>query len=331
MLSVSVIVPVYNVENYLSRCLDSLFRQTFHDYEIILIDDGSTDTSGDLCDQSAEEHSFIKVIHQKNQGLSSARNKGTQIATGKYVTYVDSDDTVDPHYLEYLYQAIIDTDADCAIARRDRCSDNSKKVDACSDYSIQVWSKERALSEVLTSKNATVSSWNKMGLRSMYLDIPFPVDRYYEDIAHTYRIIDCCEKCVFVDAILYHYWMNPGTITGRKLISLKQCIDYEKSIIECSSFMDQHYPELSADTDVLAARDYMSLYLSSYRCNENDQETEMIRKKIVSWFREHWKAAAGNAHAPREVRFRIWLMNASPALYRSVYYLAIKLYGKQLG
>ncbi|MDU2552528.1 MAG: glycosyltransferase family 2 protein, partial [Staphylococcus epidermidis] len=115
MSEISIIVPVYNVENYLKKCVESILSQTFTDFELLLVDDGSTDSSGEMCDELKRLDERIKVIHKENGGLSSARNAGIDVAKGKYLTFVDSDDYIDTHMLEVLYKNMVHEDADLSI------------------------------------------------------------------------------------------------------------------------------------------------------------------------------------------------------------------------
>ena len=115
MSEISIIVPVYNVENYLKKCVESILSQTFTDFELLLVDDGSTDSSGEMCDELKRLDERIKVIHKENGGLSSARNAGIDVAKGKYLTFVDSDDYIDTHMLEVLYKNMVQEDADLSI------------------------------------------------------------------------------------------------------------------------------------------------------------------------------------------------------------------------
>ncbi len=132
---VSVIVPVYNVKQYIDQCLDSLLHQDYADYEVILVDDGSTDGSGTICDAVAGTNDNVKVIHQENQGLSAARNSGTAVATGEYVAYVDSDDWVAENYISYQMKLALAYDADIVTVRQQSMWNGSKL--GPTDYSIE--------------------------------------------------------------------------------------------------------------------------------------------------------------------------------------------------
>ena len=126
---VSIIIPVYKVEKYLPNCIESILRQTFKDFELILVDDGSPDNCGEICEEYAQKDSRIKVVHQPNGGLSAARNSGIDIAKGDYLTFIDSDDFVFPHYLEILVKLCQENDADMSVCSSVRCSSNDSLTD----------------------------------------------------------------------------------------------------------------------------------------------------------------------------------------------------------
>ena len=119
---ISVIVPVYNVESYLKVCVDSILAQTYENLEIILVDDGSKDSSGKMCDEYAEKDARIKVVHKKNGGVSSARNKGLDVASGEYIGFVDSDDSTKPNMFEILYKNMVTSDADVSVCKANNCT-----------------------------------------------------------------------------------------------------------------------------------------------------------------------------------------------------------------
>lgn len=327
---VSIVVPAYNAENTLERTISDILAQTFQDYELIIVDDGSTDATSQLCDKISKEDQRIQVIHQKNGGLSNARNNGTKVASGKYVTYIDSDDRVESYYLEYLVRGIIEEKADIACGRIDRVKENCPDIHTCEEYSVESFDTRETLSEMLTGKKLTVGACCRLVPRIWQLRYPFLENTYYEDLSNTYKINMLSNKTVFINSTLYHYVMRGGSITGRKVTSVKQCCDYFNAIKACHDTIIVHYPELANDAAVLKARDCMSLYLNIKRCNEQDEELECIEKEINSWMRKNWKKAMMNKKAPLEVRLRILLYRISPKIYKRVYYLGIKIKGKAI-
>lgn len=187
---ISIIVPVYNVEKYLKDCIESILKQSMQDFELILVDDGSTDSSGTICDRYAEKDSRIKVVHTKNGGLSAARNAGIEIARGEFVAFVDSDDYVLPEFIEQMYKKILETDADICECNFSYLK-NQKIINS------------RRLPEVaLDSLNAIrrmfappyagyVNTWNKLYRRKLFDKVYFRKANYTRmNLLH----INCCLK-----------------------------------------------------------------------------------------------------------------------------------------
>ena len=184
---ISVIVPVYNVEKYLEQCIDSLLSQTYQNFEIILVDDGSTDSSGKICDIYKENHKNIKVIHKKNEGLGFARNTGLLYATGEYVTFIDSDDYVDKYLLEDLYNGILETDVDVCIGGFKKVADSGQilyEEQYDEQYFIHDNTTNKAFIKMLGSSpskhdSIRMSVWNVLYKLSIIKDnnIQFPSER----------------------------------------------------------------------------------------------------------------------------------------------------------
>lgn len=214
---ISIVVPVYRVQEYLSRCVESLQRQTYSELEIILVDDGSPDRCGEMCDLFAAQDNRIRAIHQTNRGLSAARNAGTMEAKGEYITFVDSDDWVHPEYVERLWRVIQRTGADLAV-----CAD--QKVSAEQDAGVAAGltdcfsclSREDALAEMLYQGRIETNAWGKLYLTRHAKECLYPEGRLFEDLATTYRFFALAEKVAVCDAVLYYYWQRPDSIMARK-------------------------------------------------------------------------------------------------------------------
>ena len=237
---ISVVVPVYNVEKYLDKCINSILNQSYSKLEIILINDGSTDSSGKICDEYKKKDKRIKVKHKKNGGLSDARNVGIQIATGKYITFLASDDYIDDDYVEYLYYLIKKykvglSFCKCHIERGHPTKDKKtiSKDEKCD--------KIKAFEEILYAKDFEVSACGKLYLRSQFKNILFPIGKLFEDNATTYKLIDQNEKVALGFCEKYHYVMRSNSITKRKFTS------GHYYLIEASDEMCDYlkkYPEL---------------------------------------------------------------------------------------
>ena len=177
---VSIIVPVYNVEKYLSKCIEILINQTYTNIEILLINDGSTDNSKKICEQFKEKDSRIKLINKENGGLSDARNKGLQEAIGKYIAFVDSDDYVEKNYIETLYSLITKFNSEIAIADF-RVIKGAKKIkeDETKEYCI---TPEKAIEEMLYSDFYYISACSKLYKKELFENVEFPKGKMFEDV-----------------------------------------------------------------------------------------------------------------------------------------------------
>lgn len=214
MAAVSLIVPIYNVEKYLEKCLQSIEKQIFDDYELILVDDGSTDNSRKIAELFVlKDPSKFKLIYQENQGLSGARNKGLLYATGEYICFADSDDYLEPLYLKEMYNQAKKNDADmvfCAFSSVDEQGNIIKEIHeqgfmAGEAYSIY----EKP--ELLLIQNA---AWNKMYRRSIISEngLLFTSNVWYEDLRFVKKYMAFCEKCIYCDKVLYNYLIRSGSI-----------------------------------------------------------------------------------------------------------------------
>ncbi len=223
---ISVIVPVYKVEEYLEDCIDSLLRQTYRSLEILLIDDGSPDRCGEICDRYAAADSRIRVFHTENKGLSAARNYGIERAGGEYLGFVDGDDSIEPDMFERLLGAIEEAGADIAVCGR--FMEYPEKTETISPPE-GVFNREEAVKALalLKIRNPT---WDKLWRRECFDEIRFPDGRVYEDIATTYRIFLRTQKVVCIPDALYHYRIRESGIS--KSDSLDCLSDYFTSTVE---------------------------------------------------------------------------------------------------
>ena len=327
---VSVVVPAYNAEDTVEKTIKDILAQSFQDYEVVLVNDGSTDNTASVCDDLSKLDQRIQVIHQVNGGLSNARNNGTKKAVGEYVTYIDSDDRIEPTYLEYLVRAIREENADIACGRIDRVKEDYEMTGITGEYTVEAFNTRDTLSEMLTGKKLTVGACCRLVPREWQLQYPFLDGTYYEDLSNTYEVNMLSKKTVFVDAVLYHYVMRGGSITGRKVTSAKQCKDYNNAIDACYDTVLKVWPDLENDAAVLKARDYMSLYLSIQRCGEKDDLLLQTERRLKKWMKANWSRAAKNPKAPKDVRLRTLLFRISPALYKKIYYIGVRFKGKAI-
>lgn len=213
---ISVIVPVYKVEAYLPHCVESLLSQTYKDFEIILVDDGSPDTCPALCDAYAKKYSNIHALHKENGGLSDARNAGMTAAKGEYVTFVDSDDYVHPAYLEMLMQGIRQG-ADFSVCGFTEVYDGNGIEDLdTSRISAACVNAKEGLAEILYQGFHDVSAWGILLPASLARKYPFPKGKLFEDLYTTYKFYLAAETVAFIRVPLYYYFQRKGSIMGRR-------------------------------------------------------------------------------------------------------------------
>lgn len=279
---ISVIVPVYKVEEYLEECIESLVNQTMQEVEIILVDDGSPDRCGAICDFYAQKYSNIKVIHQSNGGLSFARNQGLRIAKGEYISFVDSDDYVKVNMLETLYNA---------------CMTNHTKMSACNFFrvigdtvqyemetnSICKFSSEDFLKKIISTENRIgVVVWNKLFHRSLLGKKPFPEGKLYEDLGSTYKMIIAAGEISFVDSGLYFYRkFRRGAITTNAYSNRE--FDKKEFADEMADFMRKNVPNIYAETLIYKLEKiYLSIMNNMVLSNVYDpQMYRMIKREII--------------------------------------------------
>lgn len=224
---ISVIIPVYNVSAFLVRCLDSVLGQTYQALEIILVDDGSTDESPNICDEYEARDHRVRVIHQENAGLSGARNAGLEIATGTYIAFVDSDDFIHPAMYESLLQALQQTGADMAVSGIVKVNETD-----CKDLTfpplpsgelpvVSFHTREDILAQLQERDAQTVVAWSKLYKKELFEKTRFPQGRLHEDAAVIHKILWQCQIVCYVDMEFYYYVQRGSSIMCSALESEK--------------------------------------------------------------------------------------------------------------
>ena len=312
---ISVIVPVYRVEEYLERCVKSILSQTYKNLEVILVDDGSPDQCPAICDACAEKDVRVKVIHQENKGLSGARNAGIDAASGEYLAFVDSDDYVSPHFIEELYQLLQDTD--CAIGQ---CRFSYVKGDGLveeGDSAFCIYRGESLMEQLYgPEEKATcfVVAWNKLYRAELFKEtgIRYPEGRIHEDEATTYRLFHEAKKLAFLDRALYGYYTeNGGSITSVFSAKRLQWLTAHEERI--AFFKKNGYEKLLP----AAYRKLCDACITFYfRCTEQVKDAEELKKELRKRL-ETYRAngAAWIAALPLKTRMGYELFSMSPGLY----------------
>lgn len=243
---ISVIMPVYNTKQYLEQAIESVLFQTFQDWELILVDDGSTDGSGEMCDQYVKEDSRIRVIHQENKGLSRARNIGVQFATGEYIQFLDSDDWLYPETLKTAYETAVSSDSDMVIFDAQYEGENYSWHEK-SSIPKGIYGPEKVLTE-LCRPSIPPYTWNKFCRRTLYEGVLFPEGpdgKRLSDAATTFYPVSRANRIAILDKPLYHYRQRSGSLTKQALKNRSlpkwRFIQYRKRY----EFLKSNYPELA--------------------------------------------------------------------------------------
>ena len=279
---VSVVIPVYNMEQYLSRCVDSVLGQTYKNLEIFLVDDGSIDNSGALCDMYSAIDNRVTVIHKKNGGLSSARNTGLRVAGGEYITFVDSDDWLDEDFIEVLVKDIDKEHADLAIIGYRYAYDNCTKHPLYPIVS-NILSQEEAIAELCKNKWLVSYVWNKLYKRSLFDGIYFPEGQTYEDIYIMHTIFQKCYRIVCNQNEKYNYYMRKDSIVHNLSIENHLAIfqAYEKR------YRDLKHRNRKTDDENNLKCCAMAAYNIIYDCDEKKKVNENDKKQIQK-VKEFW-------------------------------------------
>lgn len=216
MPKVSIVVPIYNVEQYLCTCIDTLLAQTLQDIEIILVNDGATDKSPTICDTYASQDSRIIVIHKENGGLSDARNAGIEVAQGEYIAFLDSDDWVESHFYQYLYELIQKTGADIAQCDYIEAYTENVKINFKEPIKESMYTGVEALSLLYGKEYVkTVVVWNKLYHRNLFKHIRYPKGKVHEDEFTTYKVIHQAKQLVNSNVPMVYYRQREGSIMAQ--------------------------------------------------------------------------------------------------------------------
>lgn len=310
---ISVIIPVYNVEPYLCKCLDSVLSQSFSDYEVVLVDDGSTDGSAEICKAYQLRDSRIRYSYKENGGLSSARNQGLEISQGSYVTFIDSDDYIEPEYLCTLYRLIKDNDADISTCFYNIESKKGTRPWSDVDAEENVFDSRAALLRLFSSKEIDVCAVCKLYKKSLFKEIVFPEGKLFEDVGTTYKLLGQANAVAVCHKPLYHYVMRDNSIVHK----VDERI-FDRATLASQAFLDMKRACAEDEELITAAERYkMTHSLSTLRCadlldaNQREKAQE-IRKDILA----HRKQLKKNRYASRLDRIALLILPRGLNVYQ---------------
>lgn len=306
---ISVIIPVYNVEKYLRKGLDSVLAQTYKNMEIILVDDGSTDKSSQICDEYKEKDKRVTVIHKSNGGLSDARNAGTKIASGKYITYIDSDDIIAMDYIEYLYSLIIKYKCRMSLCTHTVLFEDGRKIEY-GDGTEEVLSSEQCLDRMLYHEVIDTSAWGKLYETKLAKNILYPKGKLFEDIGTTYLFFINAKKIACGYQSKYFYIQRKNSIVSGKFNPHK--LDLLEMTDKMSNEVYEIYPNL--ESGLLRRRVYARFSTLNQMLDIKGYDKE--RQEIIEFLLNNKKAILKDKRAPKRDKFAMLLISLGYPIYK---------------
>ena len=310
---ISIIVPVYKVEKYLHKCIDSILSQTFKDFELILVDDGSPDNCGKICDEYAKRDNRIVVVHKENGGLGSARNRGIDIARGDYIGFVDSDDWIEIDMYEVLYN-ICDT-YDCDIANCSSIIHFKDRTQINGGHKLTIHTREEAMKTMLEGKLYDEVVWTKLIKRELLDELRFNENIIYEDTDFTYKVIDKADSIGCIGEAKYNYIKREGSTMDKaiKNISIDAAIIYN----EMYEFFSMRYPDLKEVVLLKLANSCMSI-LNIISKDHNFIENKDKFYKVSNILNSHFKSVFKINEFPITVKILLLCTRINPLLYKKI-------------
>jgi len=274
---ISIVVPVYNVEAYVDASIQCMVAQTYQNLEILLVDDGSTDSSGAICKKWAEQDARVRYIYKENGGAASARNVALDVCAGQLITFVDSDDYIDENYIEVLYRSMQEENADISICGwKDETDMEKKPVDVVGDKIC--YNKIEAMNKLLYQEEYDTAMWCKLYKASMFETIRFPEGNIYEDIAIIYKVFELAEKVVYTQYNGYHYLLRDTGTTLKKFSKKK--MDLIDVADELEEYILTNLPDAASAMRSKFVRANFHIYLQIPREDEYKEERARIEKNI---------------------------------------------------
>lgn len=280
---ISVIIPVYKVEKYLDRCVESVVNQTYRNLEIILVDDGSPDNCPQMCDEWAQKDERIKVIHKQNGGLSDARNFGIDASTGKYLTFVDSDDLISKNAVQRLYELKKQNNADISMCSFKNFSNENELVKSKHETpKITILKGKSVLNQIYNpSWKLGVIAWGKLYNKSLFDKVKFPVGRLHEDEFIFAQILENCKCFVYTSEQLYYYFYNTTSIT--KTLKEKNITDAHDAFLNRYKFLNEKFPENKQKNDIHYLTNLRALCIMSLKFTD-------LNKELIDEFNAFYKS-----------------------------------------
>lgn len=308
-VKISIIIPFYNTEKYIKRCLDSVVAQTFQNYEVILVDDGSTDHSYEIAKKFEMRFPNFRLIRQANTGVAIARNIGISKASGEYIAFIDSDDFVDRKYLDCLYQTAVKTMADIVCCNFYWFYPNRIAMKNYTNFKKGEFSNIEALGMIIADTQMQSYVWNKLWKRELFklTDVRFQ-QLYFEDISTSFKLVYYSNKVVIIKKALYYYTQRKGSILHEFSFETQNC--YLKSIMIIKNFLDTHglYEMMKKPFTFLCLKAKIVMVSSLFLIHLHEKDFRMLiyNYKKAFWFIENCKRYISNSKLNRLNKLKLF-------------------------
>lgn len=310
---ISVVVPVYNVELFLDKCIKSLLSQDYDNLEILLIDDGSPDRSGEICDFYASKYDKIRTFHKENGGLSDARNYALSFTRGEYVMFIDSDDYVDNCIISSM-AARLNEDIDIVVSPHIDERENGEIISQLCEFDeYTILTSEEALEKMCYQVDFSTSACGKLIKRELLLNFPFPKGKLYEDLAVMYKIVGSAKRVGFTRKTMYHYVQHSGSI--RFNIWSDKVYDVIEATDKLIEYIKDKYPRI---IEAAIYRYFFSaneVYVRAFLEKKYLDLVKPIRQQLYSY----WNIVKADKNVSNKQKIRFWLMIFQPVLYRTIW------------
>lgn len=316
---ISVIVPVYKVEKYLTKCVNSIRAQTYSNIEIILIDDGSPDRCGEICDSLAKQDQRIRVIHKPNGGLSSARNAGIDVAKGEYIGFVDSDDSIEPYMYEKLLDLLYKEKTKLAVCAVNYVYEDGRKLNKPSLGDNCTFDFYHAIIEMNIHRLFDMGAWSKLYHKSLFDNLRFPVGKLSEDYYIMFEIFDRAQNVSYLDTPCYNYLQRKNSITRNAKINH----DHEFAAREQMLYLDKKYPKLKVVSHTSYASAALTVY-DFYIKNNVTCPKEQLRH-FYNIVKENKKYIEQAEYLPKSKKIQFLLFLANPLIYKIIFWTYRKI------
>ena len=304
----SVIVPIYNMEKYLDKCIKSIINQTYTNLEIILIDDGSKDSSYSICEKYKEKDDRIKVYRKENGGLSDAKNFGISKANGEFLTFVDADDWIDVNMYEVMLKQMKEKNAEISICGRYIEYENGASKKWKNNTYLEM-NKKEALIYLNSFYDFDMASWDKIYKTELFNNIRFPVGKKCEDAYTTYLLFEKCDKIIYISNCFYHYFQRSGSISRNKELNM----DYIYAAKEQMDFFKENYPDLSfaGETNYIFAIKSIFQVSVERKIKLNDEFKKMLKE-----VKKYAKIIFGNKYISKKKKVTFCMFAYFRPLYK---------------